>query len=71
MNGCYPPQYIDILFDGRTNFQESKTTIAVSIFKTALSSQLLRNLITTDIRVWPYSLKIDYFVISAQEIQML
>ena len=52
MNGGYSQLGIDILFDKRANFQESRTTIAVSIFKTALSSQLIRNLIATDIHVW-------------------
>ena len=51
MNEAYSPQGIDILFDVRINFQESKSTIAVSIFKTALSSQLIRNLITPDIHM--------------------
>ena len=51
MNEGYSPQGIDILFDERTNFQESRTAIAVSNFKLALSSQLIRNLIATDIHV--------------------
>ena len=51
MNGGYSPQGIDILFDEKTNSQESRSAIAVSNFKIALSSQLICNLIATDIHV--------------------
>ena len=38
MNGGYPSQGIDILFGKKSNFRESKKTIAISIFHTAFSS---------------------------------
>ena len=38
VNGGYSPQDIDILFKTRSSLRESKTNIAVSIFKSAFSS---------------------------------
>ena len=40
MNGGYSSQSIDILFDRRNNFRESKTTIAVCIFKILANSSV-------------------------------